>query len=166
MSIRFFNDGTTYRFPRKRAAAAWIAELIRMEGFRHGDISYIFCSPGRHLEINRTWLGHDYPTDVITFDYSDLDAGMVSGDIFIDPATVAENAVRYGVTREHEMLRVIAHGALHLCGYNDKTAKQQETIRAKEDKALLAVELLRICLHRSKLPFNSSSYKSHNSISQ
>ena len=136
MAIKFFNDGTPYRLPQKRATAAWVAECIRAEGYTPGDISYIFCSQEKHLEINRTYLGHDYQTDVITFDYSDLAAGMVSGDIFIDPATVAENAALYGVTREQEMRRVLIHGVLHLCGYGDKTKAEQKTMRAKEDECL------------------------------
>ena len=134
MAIKFFNDGSAYRPPHKRATTKWIAECVRCEGFRAGDISYIFCSRERHLDMNRTYLGHDYPTDVITFDYSDLEAGTVSGDVFIDPATVAENAARFGSAPAEEMQRVMAHGALHLCGYKDKTQAEQAVMRAKEDE--------------------------------
>ncbi len=136
MAIRFFNDGSSYRLPGKRATAAWIAEYVCAEGYAPSDISFIFCSQEKHLEINRTYLGHDYQTDVITFDYSNLKAGTVSGDIFIDPVTVGENARLYGATAIDEMHRVLIHGVLHLCGYGDKTNAEQKIMRAKEDECL------------------------------
>lgn len=120
----------------KRKTAAWIKEVIGREKFRSGDISVVFCSPERHIEINRTFLGHDYHTDVITFDYSDKEAGVVSGDIMIDPVTVADNAATFGTSPENEMLRIIIHGILHLCGYGDKNPEQQKVMRAKEDDCL------------------------------
>lgn len=136
MAIKFFNDGSSYRLPQKRATAVWVKECIRAEGYQPGDISCVFCSQEKHLEMNRTYLGHDYQTDVITFDYSDLPAGTVAGDIFIDPATVAGNAGLYGVAAIDEMRRVLIHGVLHLCGYGDKTRAEQKTMRAKEDGCL------------------------------
>lgn len=136
MAVKFYNDGTTYRLADKRRIAAWIKACIAHEKLQAGDITYIFCSREKHLEINRTYLGHDYATDVITFDYSDLPAGIVSGDIFIDPQTVAENAAQYGATAAQEMRRVLVHGVLHLCGYGDKTPSEQKTMRAKEDGCL------------------------------
>lgn len=134
MAIKFFNDGSTFRLPQKRAAAAWVAKCIRAEGRTAGEVSYIFCSPEKHLEINRTYLGHDYRTDVITFDYSE--GATVGGDIFIDPATVADNAALFGATPAQEMRRVLIHGVLHLCGYGDATPREQEVMRAKEDACL------------------------------
>lgn len=136
IDVRFYADGSAYRLREKRKVAAWVGECIAAEGYVSGAVSYIFCSPERHLEINRQYLGHDYATDVITFDYSDLPAGVVSGDIFIDPATVRLNASSYGVTAREEMLRVLIHGVLHLCGYKDKTAAEQKLMRAKEDQCL------------------------------
>lgn len=138
MAIKFYNDGSAFRLPRKRDTARWIADSIRSEGFEPGDISYIFCSQEKHLAMNIEYLGHDYQTDVITFDYSDPEAGIVSGDIFIDPVTVACNAKQFGATREEEMRRVLVHGVLHLCGYKDATPAQQKKMRAKEDLYLLA----------------------------
>lgn len=136
MAIKFFNDESSYRLPQKRATAVWVKECIGAEGYAPGDISCVFCSQEKHLEINRTYLGHDYQTDVITFDYTDLTAGTVAGDIFIDPVTVAENAKMYGVAAIDEMRRVVIHGVLHLCGYGDKTRAEQKTMRAKEDGCL------------------------------
>ena len=137
MAVRYYNDGTDFRLPAKGRTARWIRRSVEDEGFRLGPVNYIFCSPERHLEINRQFLGHDWATDVITFDYSDLKGRrIVSGDIFIDPETVAGNAAGLGVAPEAEMRRVMVHGVLHLCGYGDKTPKQQAQMRAKEDRCL------------------------------
>ncbi len=139
MSIKFYNDATSYRLSHKRAVREWVLATIDAEGFEAGDIAFIFCSRERHLEINRKYLGHDYFTDVITFDYT-CD-GVVSGDIFIDPLTIKENAARYATTYIHEMHRVLIHGILHLCGHGDKTSAQQKAMRALEDKYLTSLHL-------------------------
>ena len=87
--------------------------------------------------MNRQFLGHDYFTDVITFDYSDRKGErVVAGDIFIDVETVADNARIYGATKLHEMRRVVAHGLLHLCGQKDKTPTAERQMHRKEDKYL------------------------------
>lgn len=99
-----------------------------------GAVVFIFCDRAHHLGINRTYLGHDWPTDVITFDYS-VDK-YISGDIFIDPQTVEENARELCVAPEVEMRRVMVHGVLHLCGMNDKNAREQKAMRIKEDHYL------------------------------
>ena len=87
--------------------------------------------------MNIDFIGHDYFTDVITFDYSDLRGeGVVSGDIFIDVETVRDNARIYGATALHEMRRVVVHGLLHLCGQKDKTPRAEKQMHKKEDKYL------------------------------
>ncbi|MCC8035303.1 MAG: rRNA maturation RNase YbeY [Rikenellaceae bacterium] len=134
--VGFHNEGTPYRLRGKRAVSAWVGRCIEIDGYRAGEINFIFCSGEKHLGINRTYLGHDHRTDVITFDYTDTDTGIVGGDIFIDPETVRRNARHYGVTARCEMLRVIIHGILHLCGYNDKTEKEKSRMREKEDDCL------------------------------
>ncbi len=129
--------------PGRRKIAAWVKDTIQAEGYKTGDITYIFCSPEYHLAMNRQYLGHDYQTDVITFDYSDLTAtGIVSGDIFIDPAQVACQAVEWGTDPDEELFRVMIHGVLHLCGYGDKTPTQQTTMRTKENTRLIAYKQL------------------------
>lgn len=134
MPIKYFNDGSDYKLPGKGRTAAWLKACAEREGFRTGPVNYIFCSSERHLEINRQFLGHDYFTDVITFDYSDLDVRRtVSGDIFVDPATVADNAAGLGIEPLVEMRRVLVHGLLHLCGYGDKTPEEEVAMRGKED---------------------------------
>lgn len=134
MAVRYYNEDTDYLPDGRVKITRWVRETIHNEGYRAGDIGYVFCSPAYHLGVNRKYLGHDYNTDVITFDYSDLQGTrIVSGDIFIDPETVADNAAKLGTDPKEEQLRVIIHGVLHLCGYGDKTAAEAETMRRKED---------------------------------
>lgn len=129
--IRFFTDGTEFRLPAKKRTADWLRAMVEAEGRRLGSVNFVFCSPERQLETNRAFLGHDWPTDVITFDYT---AGeVIGGDIFVDPTEVASNAGRFGQAAEKEMRRVMVHGVLHLCGYGDGTKNEQRTMRAKED---------------------------------
>ena len=137
MAIRFYNEECGYRLKGKRRLAAWIKECAAAEGRSVGEVAFIFCSPERHRAINLQYLGHDYNTDVITFEYEDAKGGRsLSGDIFIDPATVSENARLFGAGREEEMHRVMIHGIMHLCGYGDGTQEEKKTMRAKEDACL------------------------------
>ena len=137
MAVRYYNDDCKYRLPQKRLTAEWLRRVAEEEGYVLGDVSYIFCSAQRLLEMNRQYLGHDYFTDVITFDYSDRsDTRIVSGDIFIDVETVADNALQYGATALQEMRRVVVHGVLHLCGQGDKTPRSNAQMHRKEDKYL------------------------------
>ena len=138
--IRYYNDSCSYSLPQKRLTSAWLRSLAEQEGYTLGDVTYIFCSAERLLEMNRQFLGHDYFTDVITFDYSELEEGVVSGDIFIDVETVADNARIYGTTKTNEMHRIIAHGVLHLCGQKDKTERAEKQMHRKEDKYLKLLE--------------------------
>lgn len=132
--VRYYNDDTKYRYPDKRLTARWLADVAASEGYALGDVSYIFCSSERLLAMNRQYLGHDYYTDVITFDYSDRKGThIVSGDVFIDVETVADNARRYGATALQEMRRVVVHGVLHLCGQDDKTPRTNAQMHRKED---------------------------------
>ena len=135
--VRYYNDSCTYRLPDKRRTSEWLRRVAEEEGYVLGDVNYIFCSAERLLEMNRQFLGHDYFTDVITFDYSDRKGTRtVSGDIFIDVETVADNARIYGTTRTAEMRRVVVHGVLHLCGQKDKTPRAERQMHRKEDKYL------------------------------
>ena len=141
MKVGYYNEDCTYRLPQKRRTTAWLREVAAAEGYVLGDVNYIFCSARRLLEMNRQFLGHDYFTDVITFDYSDRrGTRTVSGDVFIDVETVADNARQYGATRLQEMRRVVVHGLLHLCGQRDKTPRANRQMHSKEDKYLKAWE--------------------------
>lgn len=95
----------------------------------------MFCSDEFLLQINREYLQHDYYTDIITFDLSDP-GGPVRGEIYISVDRVRENAKDLGTTLRKELLRVIFHGALHLCGYKDKTRQEQARMRDLEEKYL------------------------------
>ena len=135
--VRYYNDSTTYRLLKKRRVAEWLRSVAEQEGYKLGDVTYIFCSSAVHRQMNIDYIGHDYFTDVITFDYSDLKGErQVSGDIFIDVETVADNARIYGATKLHEMRRVVVHGLLHLCGQKDKTPRAEKQMHRKEDKYL------------------------------
>ena len=134
MAIRYFNDSCSYRLPEKRRTREWLAEVAREEGYTVGEINYIFCSAERLLEINREFLGHDYYTDIITFDYTEGD--VISGDLFISLDTVRTNAEQFGQEYERELYRVIIHGILHLCGINDKGPGEREQMEAAENQAL------------------------------
>ncbi len=132
--MRFYTDGVDFRLPAKGRVAEWIGRVVDQEGRRLGAVNFIFCSPERHLEINRQYLGHDWPTDVITFDYTEGE--VVGGDIFIDPRTVEQNARELCVAPQVEMRRVMVHGVLHLCGGRDKTRAQRRKMRDREDHYL------------------------------
>lgn len=124
----------------------WIQEVIRREGYTAGEINYIFCSSDYHRQMNRDFLGHDYYTDVITFEEreSRVAEGIVSGEVYIDVATVEDNAALYNALPINEMRRVIVHGALHLCGHKDKSQWAEKQMRRLENKYLriLSEEML------------------------
>lgn len=141
-NINFYNDGCSFLPAGRRKIREWLLEVALDEGFCITDISYIFCSAERLLEMNRQFLGHDYFTDVITFDYGSRKEHIASGDIFIDVETVADNARIYKTSRRTEMLRVIVHGLLHLCGQKDKTPRSEAQMHRKEEKYLALYEQL------------------------
>lgn len=112
----------------------WLTAVAEGYNRRIGEVAYKFCSDKIILETNREFLKHDYYTDIITFDYTVED--RIGGDIFISLDTVKENAEDYHVPYEEELLRVIVHGVLHLCGLKDKLASEREEMEAAENKAL------------------------------
>ncbi len=118
----------------ERKIGKWIRAVAADYGFAVGNINYIFCSDERELAVNREFLGHDYYTDVITFDYST--AHTLNGDIFISLDTVRSNAEMVGEPYEKELRRIIIHGVLHLTGQGDKTPETKAQMTAKEEKAL------------------------------
>ena len=141
--IRYYNESCNYSLPKKRLTSAWLKSLAEQEGYTLGEVNYIFCSAEHLLEMNRQFLGHDYFTDVITFDSSDRKVEkVVSGDVFIDVETVADNARIYGATKLQEMRRILAHGLLHLCGQKDKTPTAERQMHRKEDKYLAQLTTL------------------------
>lgn len=119
---------------KKRETTAWIKAVVASYKRRLGDIGFMFVDDEKILEVNREYLGHDYYTDVITFDYDEDD--VVSGDIVISLDTVRSNAELFGKEYDDELHRVIIHGILHLCGINDKGPGEREIMEAAENKAL------------------------------
>ena len=112
----------------------WVEAVAATYGRRVGDIAYVFVDDERILEVNRQFLQHDYYTDIITFDYDHGDT--ICGDLIISLDTVRTNAEGLGVEYGRELLRVIIHGILHLCGINDKGPGEREQMEAAENRAL------------------------------
>ena len=109
----------------------WLKDLVESEGFKLGPLNVVYCSDEYLLEMNRTHLDHDYYTDIITFDYTE--DRLVSGDAFMSYDRIVDNASVLDVAVVLELLRVTAHGVLHLCGYKDKSSDEIELMRSKED---------------------------------
>lgn len=132
--IRFTSEDIGMPVLDERKVGKWIRAVAADYGYAVGNINYIFCSDERELAVNRAFLGHDYYTDVITFDYST--AQTLNGDIFISLETVQSNAEMVGEPYEKELLRILIHGVLHLTGQGDKTPETKAEMTAKEEKAL------------------------------
>ena len=116
----------------------WLQQVIHKEGKVTGDIFYIFCDDAFMIEQNNAFLQHDTYTDIITFD--ECVGSVISGSILISSDRVAENAAKFGKTFENELLRVVVHGTLHLCGYKDKSESEAKLMRQKEDESLAMLE--------------------------
>lgn len=118
----------------KQKVDKWIRSVAETYSKKVGDINYIFCSDEKILEVNRQYLQHDYYTDIITFDYTKGD--KISGDLFISLDTVRTNSEQFNTPYNTELLRVIIHGILHLCGINDKGPGERAIMEDAENKAL------------------------------
>ena len=131
--IDFFSE-TAFNLQNSEEIASWISAIILNENFEEGEVSYIFCDDAYLHKLNLEFLKHDTLTDIISFDNSL--GNEINGDIFISVERVKENASSYNTTFENELHRVIIHGILHYCGYKDKTKKDADIMRTKEDIAL------------------------------
>ena len=119
---------------RKRETTAWIKAVAASYGKKVGEIGYLFCDDEKILEVNNEYLGHDYYTDIITFDYNEGET--LNGDLVISLDTIRSNAELFHKDYDEELHRVIIHGVLHLCGINDKGPGEREIMEAAENKAL------------------------------
>lgn len=119
---------------RKRDTSRWIKAVAATYGREIGEIGYMFVGDEKILEINNEYLGHDYYTDIITFDYDE--GNVLNGDLVISLDTVRSNAELFHKSYEDELNRVIIHGILHLCGINDKGPGEREIMEENENKAL------------------------------
>lgn len=138
--VSYFNEDISFVFKDKRLNNRWLKLVAESEIRRLGDISIIFCSDKKILEVNLEYLHHDYYTDIITFDYCEGD--RLNGDLFISIDSVRENAAYYGVEFPEELNRVIVHGVLHLIGYDDHSAADKKLMREKENYYLSLRELV------------------------
>jgi probable rRNA maturation factor len=133
--VRFFSEGLDFTLKGKRLKQAWIKECIRLEKKRVAGLSFIFCSDSYLLEINKKYLKHNTLTDTVSFNYA-LGAKVVEGDVYISVERVLDNSVKYSVTFNEEISRVMIHGTLHLCGYSDKPAEEKVIMTKKENRYL------------------------------
>ena len=132
--ITYNSDGIKMPKIKKRETTAWIKAVAATYGRKVGEIGYMFVNDEKILEVNNEYLGHDYYTDIITFDYDEDD--VINGDLVISLDTVRTNAEKYAKDYTEELYRVIIHGILHLCGINDKGPGEREIMEANENKAL------------------------------
>ena len=132
--ISYNVDGVRMPKIKKRETNAWIKAVASSYGRKVGDIGYMFVNDDKILEVNQEYLGHDYYTDIITFDYDEEDT--IHGDIVISLDTVRSNAEKYQKDYDEELHRVIIHGILHLSRINDKGPGEREIMEAAENKAL------------------------------
>jgi rRNA maturation RNase YbeY len=128
--IKYFSS-TDFVITNKDELTLWLKSATKKEGRALGELVFNFCSDKSLSKINKEFLNHDTLTDVITFDYSALNE--ISGEIFISTDRVRENASEFQQSFEIEIRRVMIHGLLHLCGYNDKTAKEKELMSDREN---------------------------------
>ena len=139
MAVSFRSADRQLQLPGKTELKAFIQSIFKKEKRVLNSITYIFCSDGFLLQMNRDFLKHDYYTDIITFGLSEQDE-PIEAEVYISLDRVKDNAVTIGTTFKEESLRVIFHGALHLCGYKDKKKSEIALMRSKEDHYLRLFE--------------------------
>ena len=138
--INFFNLDTSYRLKNKRNIRDWVLEVLASEDKPDIEsVNIILCSDEYLLEINRKYLRHDYFTDIITFTYSSADNSL-EGELYISIDRIKENSRELNNPLETELHRVIVHGILHLCGYNDKRKEQKKFMHELENRYLQLID--------------------------
>jgi len=131
----FFSEDKKFNLPQKNKVRSLIKKVCRSEKKRLGFINCVFCSDEYLLEINKKYLEHDTFTDIITFDYAEK-TDNIEGDLYVSLDRINENAQKYKVDKNEELLRIIIHGLLHLIGYSDKSKKEKLMMSEKENKYL------------------------------
>lgn len=134
MIVKFHYDIEKFRLRDSKLIKKIISRIVSDSGMKGGLADVIITSDDKVYEINSEFLGHDYYTDIITFNYNNTKT--VNGEIYISAERVKENAVKYGVSYDSEMKRVIFHGFLHLCGYDDSTAEEKKKMAEMEEMYL------------------------------
>lgn len=135
MSIKIYYDKIKFRIHKTGEIKKFLEKVIMVERKVPGDLKFIFTDDETELEINRKFLWHDYYTDVITFDYSD--GNKINGEIYISTETLKKNARIYNAGMKDELMRVMIHGILHLCGYNDDDKKSKELMFGRQEELLM-----------------------------
>ena len=138
--IVFFNEDINFKFQDKNKFKAWLKKVAEKESFTIDELNYIFCSDEYLHKINLEYLDHDTYTDIITFDNSEAET-VIEGDIFISIERVRENSQTLNTVFEEELKRVIVHGLLHLCGYDDHTLEDKAEMRRLESEHILVFEV-------------------------
>jgi len=129
-----FIYNTNWQVPQEERYSHWLNRIVVKEGHVLGELTYQFETDERVLEVNLEYLNHDFYTDIITFDH--VQGNMVFGDIFISVDRVEDNAAEFDCSMEEEMKRVMAHGLLHLLGYEDGTPEEKKVMRKKEEECI------------------------------
>ena len=139
--INFFTVDTRYKLNHKKLIKNWILDIFKSEQLLKIDnLNVIICSDDYLHEINQKYLQHDFLTDIITFKYSDID-NFLEGELYISIDRVKENSRNLGIPVRNELFRVIAHGILHLCGYNDKRKQEKQKMRELENRYLQILKI-------------------------
>lgn len=133
--VSFYNTRKLILKERTRLKR-YLLQQAKREGKTIESLVYVFSTKKEIVKINKQFLSHNYPTDIITFDLSAKTSSIINAEIYICPDVIKNNAKEYNVTTTSELHRVIFHGLLHLCGYNDKTIAQQKEMRQKENEWL------------------------------
>jgi probable rRNA maturation factor len=135
MAINFTPYEVKLNLKNRTRLKTFIKDLFAREGQGLRNLQYVFCTDDYLLQINQQFLQHDTLTDIVTFELGE-DPAITEGEIYISIDRVNENALKFKVSQEHELHRVIFHGALHLCGYKDKTKDESTLMREKENECL------------------------------
>ena len=138
--IEFFNEDIEFEVKDEQKIKEWLQKIISNYSHELESLNYIFCSDEYLHQMNVEYLDHDTLTDVITFDNSDIE-GVIEGDVFISIDRVVDNAHSFNITPERELQRVMAHGLLHLLGFDDKSPELKELMKSKEDECLNLLSL-------------------------
>lgn len=136
--ITFNNENVKMPPIGRKLVRTWLKQVADGYGREVGNLNYIFCDDERILEINKEFIGHDYYTDIITFDYSD--PKVVHGDMYISLDTVFTNSKKFNTSYKDELMRVIVHGLLHLCGIDDKGPGERAIMESAENDALFKLK--------------------------
>ena len=137
MTISFNKADANATLANRVALKSFIEKKVKKEGYSIDSLTYVFCSDKYLLKINKDFLSHDYYTDIISFDLSEI-PGQLIGEVYISVDRVRDNAKTHGTSLKEELHRVIFHGALHFCGYKDKKPSEAKKMREMEDRWLNA----------------------------